>query len=84
MARTVTWDELRDLAGFQAEQGVAISVYLDLDPSFLRAAGDAQTRLNSLLDEASKSNGAGKRELTHQQRIALREDFDRIRRFFDA
>ena len=57
MARTVTWDELRDLAGFQAEQGVAISVYLDLDPSPLRAAGDAQTRLNSLLDEASKRNG---------------------------
>src|SRR5688572_11537790 len=84
MARTVTWDELRDLAGFQAEQGVAISVYLDLDPSFLRAAGDAQTRLNSLLDEASKRNGAGKRELSHQQRLALREDFDRIRRFFDA
>jgi peptide chain release factor subunit 1 len=84
MARTVTWDELRDLAGFRAEQGVAISVYLDLDPSFLNAAGDAQTRLNSLLDEASKSNGAGKRELSHQQRLALREDFDRIRRFFDA
>jgi peptide chain release factor subunit 1 len=84
MARTVTWDELRDLAGFRAEQGVAISVYLDLDPSFLHTAGDAQTRLNSLLDEASKSNGAGKRELSHQQRLALREDFDRIRRFFDA
>jgi peptide chain release factor subunit 1 len=84
MARTVTWDELRDLAGFQAEQGVAISVYLDLDPSFLRAAGDAQTRLNSLLDEASRSNGAGKRDLSHQQRVALRDDFDRIRRFFDA
>jgi peptide chain release factor subunit 1 len=84
MARTVTWDELRDLAGFQAEQGVAISVYLDLDPSFLRAAGDPQTRLNSLLDGASRNNGAGKRELTHQQRLALREDFERIRRYFNA
>jgi peptide chain release factor subunit 1 len=84
MARTVTWDELRDLAGFQAEQGVAISVYLDLDPSFLRTAGDAQTRLNSLLDGASRSNGAAKRDLTHQQRLALREDFERIRRYFDA
>jgi peptide chain release factor subunit 1 len=40
--------------------------------------------LNSLLDEASKRNGAGKRELSHQQRLALRDDFDRIRRFFDA
>jgi peptide chain release factor subunit 1 len=84
MARTVTWDELRDLAGFQAEQGVAISVYLDLDPSFLRAAGDAQTRLNSLLDGASKNHGDAKRDLSHQQRLALRDDFERIRRYFDA
>jgi len=84
MARTVTWDELRDLAGFQAEQGVAISLYLDLDPSLLRATGDAQTRLNSLLDGASKNHGSGKRELSHQQRLALRDDFERIRRYFDA
>ena len=84
MARTVTWDELRDLAGFQAEQGVAISLYLDLDPSLLRATGDAQTRLNSLLDGASKNHGSGERELSHQQRLALRDDFERIRRYFDA
>lgn len=84
MARTVTWDELRDLAGFEAEKGFAISLYLDLDPSFLNAAGDAQTRLNSLLDEAGKENGAAKRELTHQQRVALRDDFERIRRYFEV
>jgi peptide chain release factor subunit 1 len=83
MARTVTWDELRDLAGFEAEKGVAISVYLDLDPSAVPTAGEAQTRLNSLLDGAAKENGSGKRELTHQQRVALREDFDRIRRYFE-
>ena len=47
MARTVTWDELRDLAGFEAENGFAISVYLDLDPSVGLTTGDAQTRLNS-------------------------------------
>jgi peptide chain release factor subunit 1 len=83
MARTVTWDELRDLAGFEAEKGFAISVYLDLDPSAVPTAGEAQTRLNSLLDGAAKENGGGKRELTHQQRVALREDFDRIRRYFE-
>ncbi|MGH3040371.1 MAG: hypothetical protein ACRDNG_01275, partial [Gaiellaceae bacterium] len=83
MARTVTWDELRDLAGFEAEKGFAISVYLDLDPSAMPTAGEAQTRLNSLLDGAAKENGSGKRELTHQQRLALRDDFDRIRRYFE-
>ena len=33
MARTITWDELRDLAAFEAEKGCAVSLYLDLDPS---------------------------------------------------
>jgi peptide subunit release factor 1 (eRF1) len=84
MARTVTWDELRDLAGFEAENGYAISVYLDLDPSVAPTAGDAQTRLNSLLDGAAKENGGRERELTHQQRLALRDDLDRIRRYFEA
>ena len=84
MARTVSWDELRDLAGFEAENGIAISVYLDLDPSVVPTAGDAQTRLHSLLDGAAKENGGKGRELTHQQRLALRDDLDRIRRYFEA
>jgi peptide subunit release factor 1 (eRF1) len=84
MARTVTWDELRDLAGFEAEKGVAISVYLDLDPSMVATTGDAQTRLNSLLDTAARTDGGRRRELSHQQRVALREDFERIRRYFDV
>jgi peptide chain release factor subunit 1 len=84
MARTVTWDELRDLAGFEAENGFAISVYLDLDPSVVATTGDAQTRLNSLLDGAAKADGGMRRELTHQQRVALRDDFERIRRYFDV
>ncbi|HSE82800.1 MAG TPA: Vms1/Ankzf1 family peptidyl-tRNA hydrolase [Gaiellaceae bacterium] len=84
MARTVSWEELRDLAGFEAENGIAISVYLDLDPSVVPTAGDAQTRLHSLLDGAAKENGGKGRELTHQQRLALRDDLDRIRRYFEA
>jgi hypothetical protein len=84
MARTVSWDELRDLAGFEAENGFAISVYLDLDPSVVPTAGDAQTRLHSLLDGAARENGGKGRELTHQQRLALREDLERIRRYFEA
>jgi hypothetical protein len=84
MARTVTWEELRDLAGVQAERGLAISLYLDLDPSAAPTAGDAQTRLNSLLDQGAKANGAGKEDLTHGQRVGLKEDFERIRRYFEV
>ena len=50
MARTITWDELRDLAGFEAEEGCAISLYLGLDTSVTPTPGDAATRLRSLLD----------------------------------
>jgi peptide chain release factor subunit 1 len=84
MARTVTWDELRGLAGFEAEKGCAISVYLDLDPSVSPTAGDAATRLNSLLDEGARADGANRRDLSHDQRQGLRTDFERIRRYFDT
>jgi peptide chain release factor subunit 1 len=84
MARTVTWDELRDLAGFETRKGCAISVYLDLDPSTTPTAGDAATRLNSLLDEGARGDGANRRDLSHDQRQGLRADLDRIRRYFDA
>ncbi len=83
MAVTVSWEALRNLAEFRAEKGCAISLYLDLDPSDSPTAGDADTRLNSLLDGAAKSDGASRSELTHDQRVTLRTDFDRIRRYFD-
>ncbi len=83
MASTVSWEGLRALAEFRAVKGYAISLYLDLDPSSSPTAGDAATRLNSLLDEAAKSNGTARGELTHEQRVSLRTDFERIRRYFD-
>ena len=83
MAQTITWDELRELAAFEAASGCAISLYLDLDPSTAPTAGDAQTRLNSLLDAGAKSDGASDDELTHDQRQALRADFERIRTYFE-
>jgi peptide chain release factor subunit 1 len=83
MARTVTWDELRNLAGFTAQQGCAISLYLNLDPSVSPTPGDVDVRFNSLLDEGAKSGQATRADLTHSQRQAIRTDFDRIRRYYD-
>ena len=82
MARAITWDELRQLAALEAEKGCAISLYLALDPAAATGsgAGDAHTRLNSLLDEGAKADGATARELSHEQREGLRTDFERIRR----
>jgi peptide chain release factor subunit 1 len=83
LAATITWDSLRQLAAFRAEHGCAISVYVDLDPTDSPTPRDAQTRLNSLLDEGLKSDGASRKNLTHDQRQGLRDDFGRIGRFFE-
>jgi peptide chain release factor subunit 1 len=82
MASTVTWDELRALAAFEAERGCVISLFLNLDPAVSPTAGDAQTRLHSLLDEAARSDGAV-RGLSHEQKLQLRDDFARLHRFFE-
>ena len=84
MAETVTWDRLRELAEFRAEKGCAISLYLDLDPSIVPTAGDADARVSSLLGEGERHAGADGRGLTHDQRVALKADFDRIREYFES
>jgi peptide chain release factor subunit 1 len=83
MARTITWEELRDLAEFEAENGCAISLYLHLDPRLAPTPGDVDTRIRSLLDEGAKAGEARRPELTHAQRKALKADFERIRRYYD-
>ncbi len=83
MASTVTWDRLRDLARFRVQNGCAISLYLDLDPSTTPTAGEAATRMNALLDEVERSDAARRPELTHEQKEGLRSDLERLRTFFD-
>jgi peptide chain release factor subunit 1 len=83
MAETVTWDGLRELAAFQAEKGRAISLYVNLDPSIAPTGGDADARFSSLLHEGERRAEANSRGLTHEQRLALKKDFARIRDFFE-
>lgn len=82
MAATVSWEKLKELAGFRAGRGRAVSLYLDLDPSLSPTAGDVATRANALLREGERALAA-EQELTHDQRAGLKHDFDRIRRFMD-
>jgi peptide chain release factor subunit 1 len=82
MAATVTWEGLRDLAAFRASNGCAISLYLDLDPSVSPTAGDAASRVNSLVDEIVRSEAANRAELTHEQKQGLRADAARLSAFF--
>ena len=55
MAPTITWDTLRELAGFSADQGCAVSLYLNLDPSEVPTAAGVETRANSLISEAHRT-----------------------------
>jgi peptide chain release factor subunit 1 len=83
VASTVTWDSLRDLAGFRAQNGCAISLYVDLDPSVTPTPGDFDTRVNALIDEVEKSEAARRPELTHDQKEGLRSDVQRLRDYFE-
>jgi len=80
---TVSLDRLRELAGFQAQNGCAISLYLDLDPGTSPTAADTATRVNSILDAASKSHGATRGDLAHEVREGLKADFERVERYFE-
>ena len=81
MVATVSWDRLRELAGFRAEKGRAVSLYLNLDPHVSPTIGEAQSRVHSLLDQAGKATGRA--DLPHDQRVALKADLDRIRQFVE-
>ena len=84
MADTVSWDQLRDLAGFRADKGCAISIFLNLDPALAATAPETATKINSLLDEAEKHEWAKRERLSHEEREGLKADFERIRRFFET
>src|SRR5438093_4715095 len=82
MAATVTWDTLRELAGFRSPKACALSMYLDLHPSETPTASDAETRLNSLLTEAE--HRANTKDYGHEQKVALKADLDRVRSWWDS
>jgi peptide chain release factor subunit 1 len=81
MATVVTTDTLRGLAGFRAENGCALSIYLDLDPSSTATIPQVETKFNAILSEAEKaaeSTAAGR-----DCRLAVRDDLARIRDWWD-
>jgi len=81
VAATVTWEALRELAGFRAESGCALSIYLDLDPSDTPTPAGAETRLRSLLARAEKEFAHGG-ERPREEKMAVGRDLDRIREWW--
>jgi len=81
MAGVITWNRLRELAAFRAQNGLAISLYLGFEPSATGTSPAAATKINSLLDEAQKSTFGNRSDLTHDQKRGLQADFERIRSY---
>lgn len=80
MAATVSWDALRDLAAFRAAKGVAVSFYVDLDPSVSPTPAELSSRVKALLSDAAKR--LDRNDLTRDQRQSLRADLEHIERYF--
>jgi len=83
VAGMVSWEQLRELAGFRAAQGCAVSVYLDLDPSQVPTAPDVEVRVNSLIRRAERLVEERKGGLSREAREALKSDLQRIGTWFD-
>lgn len=84
MAGTITWDTLRELAGFRADKGCAVSLYVNLDPGEVPTAADARTRVRSLLADAERQLAERRSALDRETRSALEADIERVRTWFDA
>jgi peptide chain release factor subunit 1 len=82
MTSTVTDDVLRTLSAFRAENGCAISLYIDLDPSSTATAPQAETKFNSLFSELEKEAETHGSE--RDCRLALKDDLARIRSWWDG
>jgi peptide chain release factor subunit 1 len=60
-----------------------VSLYLDLDPERFATAPARASQIRSLIDQASRAL-EGERELGHEDRVALREDLERVERFLHS
>src|SRR3954454_21427601 len=77
----ITLDTVRSLAEFRAQRGCALSLYLDLDPSTTPTAAELDSRISSLLSRAREE---AQEVDSHDGRVGVGEDIERIEAFFDG
>src|SRR3954467_13928899 len=79
----MTWEQLRELAGFRAEKGCAVGIYVALDPRVPRTPPDVETKVNSLLAAAERLLEERKSSMGRDQREGLKQDLQRVRDWFE-
>jgi peptide chain release factor subunit 1 len=84
VAESITWDQLRELAAFRSAHDSAISLYVGVDPSIVPTGRDLASHTRSLLDSAERELKEQRGELSHEERMALERDLDRIASWFGS
>jgi peptide chain release factor subunit 1 len=83
MAEPITQTRLRALAAVHPEQGRVLSVFLNLDPAQFGTPAARSSAITSVMTDAAhkveESEG-----LTHEERLALRDDVERVREVLAA
>src|SRR3954447_16884340 len=74
-------DTLRALADTRPDEGLVLSLYLDLDPREFATPPARQSAIRSLVNEAAAL--ADDEALTHDERAALRNDVERARAYLE-
>jgi peptide chain release factor subunit 1 len=78
MAEPITQDRLRSLAELHPERGLVLSVFLNLDPAQFATAAARSTAITSVMTAAAHKVEDAK-DISHEDRVALREDVERVR-----
>jgi len=79
MATVVTEGLLRELAGFRARNGCAISIYVDFDPSTVPTVPDEKTKFRATVHEAEKKAEQRAAARGRECKLSLEADFRRIK-----
>jgi peptide chain release factor subunit 1 len=75
--------KLRELANLRPEGAKVLSLYLNLDPTEFADPKARSTEMHSLLDEADRRLRNG-HNLSHDEKVHLRDDVERVREFFSG
>lgn len=81
-ANDITSERLRELAGVRPPGGKVLTLYLNLDPTEFATARARASAVTSLIDEASR-RVEGRTDLSHEEKVCLREDVRRARAALD-
>jgi peptide chain release factor subunit 1 len=83
MATDITTDRLRALAETRTGDAKILSLFVNLDPREFATPPARATEINAVLDKAERRIRDAD-QLTHEERVALREDVARVRERLSA